>query len=151
MDYSITREIMYTARQSQLCIGVQMEKYGITAAEEPFFMAIQKHIGATQEELTSLVGVDKALTTRVISSLEKKGYLIRRQDEKDRRQNRVYATQKALNIGGMVKAELLQLNDEILRGISKEDRIILYHSLLIMEENLKRLKNQERGESKYEN
>lgn len=146
MGGSITKHLIYTARQSQLCIGSRMEKYGITAAEEPFFMAIQSHQGAAQELLTSLVGVDKAATTRAISSLEAKGYLIRMQDEKDHRQKRIYATKKALNIGTEVQEELLHLNDEILSGIPKEDQEFLYRTLLKMEENLKIIKKEERSE-----
>lgn len=144
MDKSITKQLIYIARRSQLCIGGRMEQYGITAAEEPFFMAVQKHAGATQEELTSLVGVDKAATTRVLSSLEKKGYLTRRRDEADRRQNRIYAAGKALEIGPQVQEELLALNGEILNGISQEDQAVLYRALLQMEENLKTIKKRKK-------
>lgn len=146
MDKSITKQVIYTARQGQICIGSRMGKYGITAAEEPFFMAIQKHEGATQEVLTSLVGVDKAATTRAICSLERKGYLTRQQDEKDRRQNRIYATEKALNIGTEVRQELMRLNDEIMNGISEEDQIVMYRALLKMKENLEAIKRKERSE-----
>lgn len=146
MDKSITKHVIYTARQGQLCIGSRMAKYGITAAEEPFFMAVQKHDGATQEVLTSLVGVDKAATTRAISSLEKKGYLTRRQDEKDRRQNHIYATARAMNIKTEVQDELMRLNDEIMNGISEEEQIILYQALLKMEKNLEAIKRKEREE-----
>lgn len=148
MDQSITKQIIYTARQSQLCIGSRMEKYGITAAEEPFFMAIQKHRGATQETLTLLVGVDKAATARALSSLEKKGYLTRQQDEQDHRKNRVYATQKALALGEEVRGALLHLNEEVMNGISEEEQNRMYQILLKMEENLKKMR--ERKEKGYE-
>lgn len=151
MGISITKQVIYTARQSQLCVGSRMEKYGITAAEEPFFMAVQSHEGATQEVLTSLVGVDKAATTRAIDSLEKKGYVVRQKDEKDRRQKRIYATEKASAIAQAVREELLHLNDEILNGISEEDQMIFYRTLLKMQENLKIIRREERSEGIYEN
>lgn len=150
MNKSITKHVIYTARQSQLCIGSRMEKFGITAAEEPFFMAIQKHRGATQDELTVLVGVDKAATTRALSSLEKKGYLTRRRDEKDRRQNRIYATERALETGPEVLEELLRLNGELLDGIPEEEQRILYRALLRMEQNLGTIKKREREEQNHE-
>lgn len=140
MKNSITKRVIYVARKSQLCIGSRLEKYGITAAEEPFFMAIQYYEGATQEELTALVGVDKAATTRAVRSLEEKGFLTREQDEKDRRQYRVYATKKALDIGEAVHEELLGLNEELLRGISSEEQKILQRALQQMETNLKSMK-----------
>ena len=46
-------------------------------------MAINSHDGAAQEELTAFVGGDKAMTTRVIHSLESKGLVKRVQDAKD--------------------------------------------------------------------
>lgn len=146
MSDSITKQLIFTARQSQLCIGSRMGKYGITAAEEPFFMAIQRHEGASQETLTALVGVDKAATTRALCSLEKKGYLTRRQDENDHRQKRIYATKKARAIAAEVQEELLRLNAEILRGISREEQELLHHAFLKMEENLRMIKNGERSE-----
>lgn len=146
MGESITKHMIYTARQCQLCIGGRLGKYGITAAEEPFFMAIQSHIGAVQEELTALVGVDKAATTRALCSLEQKGYLTRQQDERDHRQKRIYATEKALRLGGEVREELLCLNEEILNGIPEESRMLLYQAFLKMEENLKSIRRGEKSD-----
>lgn len=136
MKDSITKHLIFVARKAQLRIGSRLSPFGITAAEEPFFMAIQHHAGATQEELTALVGVDKAATARALASLERKGFLTRRQDEKDRRQNRIYAAPAALALGGRVHAELLDLNRELLDGISEEDQALLYRALQTVERNL---------------
>lgn len=136
MKDSITKHLIFTARKAQLRIGARLAPFGLTAAEEPFFMAIQHHTGATQEELTALVGVDKAATARALASLERKGFLTRKQDEKDRRQNRIYATPAALALGGAVHDELLRLNQELLRGISGEEQALLCRALLAMERNL---------------
>lgn len=43
-----------------------------------------------QEELSSYLSIDGANTTRAIKKLEKEGYVIRKQDEKDRRVKRIY-------------------------------------------------------------
>lgn len=136
MKDSITKHLIFVARKAQLRISSRLSPFGITAAEEPFFMAIQHHAGATQEELTALVGVDKAATARALASLERKGFLTRRQDEKDRRQNRIYASPAALALGGRVHAELLDLNRELLDGISEEDQALLYRALQTVERNL---------------
>lgn len=70
-----TRDLLRVSRRAQICVGKVVKKYGISAAEEPFFMAVSFNDGSTQEKLTSIVGVDKAMTTRVISSLEKRDWL----------------------------------------------------------------------------
>lgn len=94
MKRPMGRMITLLGRKSQRCIGEALRKHGLTAAEEPFFMSLQHHDGATQEELTALVCVDKAATARAVKSLEDKGILFRTQDEHDRRQNRVCLTEK---------------------------------------------------------
>lgn len=140
MEGSITKRIIFMARRMQLCIGYRLSKFGITAAEEPFFMAIQHNAGATQEDLTLLVGVDKAATTRAIRSLENKGYLVRKQDETDRRQKRVYPTEAVWQIGDALHNELLCLNSELVKGLSQEHLIVLAEALSVIEKNLDTMK-----------
>lgn len=140
MEGSITKRIFFMARRMQLCIGERLSKFQITAAEEPFFMAIQHNAGATQEDLTAFVGVDKAATARAIRSLESKGYLVRKQDETDRRQNRVYPTDAVWKIGDALHNELLCLNAELVKGLSEEQMQVLSEALFVIEENLNGMK-----------
>jgi len=102
-------------------------------------MAFQNHEGVTQEELSSIVCVDKAATARTVKSLEKKGYLLRIHDEKDKRQNRVYPTEKAKEIGQEVRAELMKFSKLLTRNIKEEDLDRLYSFLLQMEENMNKI------------
>lgn len=124
------------ARKCQGTVGSALRQYDITAAEEPFLMALLHHEGLTQEELTAIVGVDKAATARAVKALEEKGYLTRVQDARDKRQNRVYATCRAEEVGPAVREELMQMNETLTRGFSEEE-VALAHALLKrMEENL---------------
>lgn len=148
MDKSMTRMITLLARKSQGCIGEVISPYNLTIAEQPFFMAIQKHSGITQEELTSLVGVDKAATARAVKSLEQKGFLTRQQDKKDKRQNRIYPTEKTLELGPEVKKQLLQLNDRITEGIAPQEAEIAFQALIKMEQNFSKIKQTDRKEAK---
>lgn len=141
MDTSIARMITLLARKSQSYIGSALSKYNITAAEQPFFMAIQHHKGITQEELTALVCVDKAATARAVKSLEEKGFLVRVQDEQDRRQNRIYSTDTAAQLAEDVRSELLRFNELLTQGITPEEIDILFTGLQKMEKNFADLSN----------
>ena len=132
------RDLLHVSRKAQTCVGSVVRKYHITIAEEPFFMAIRSHDGATQEELTALVGVDKAMTTRVIHSLEHKGLVKRVQDEKDKRQNRIYKTEKADEISESVRNDLLRLNQSFTEGISRKDMESFMRTLAVLDENISR-------------
>lgn len=137
--------ITLLARRSQFYIGNILKKYDLSVAEQPFFMTLQQYEGITQEELTALVCVDKAVTTRVVRSMEEKGYLVRIQDEKDRRQNRIYPTDKARELGPKVKAELLRFNGQLTEGFDDQSLEQLYDSLLKIEENLKNIQTGKNG------
>lgn len=140
MNRSTLRMITLLARKSQMYIGVILKKkYNITAAEQPFFMALQRCEGVTQEELTAMVCVDKAVTTRVVRSLEEKGYLTRVRDTQDRRQNRIYPTTLTRELGTAVQKDLLMFNDAVMQGISGEELEVIQKALIKMEANLAEL------------
>lgn len=132
----MARMITLLGRKSQSCIGNELRKYHITAAEQPFFMALQRHPGVTQEALTAIVCVDKAATARAVKSMEEKGYLTRVQDPQDRRQNRIYPTETAKQLEDAVRDTLHHFNDLLTQGIDAQSLDIVSAALLKMEENL---------------
>lgn len=107
-------------------------------------MAINSHDGATQEELTALVGVDKAMTTRVIHSLESKGLVKRVQDTKDKRQNKIYKTDKVNEIREIVLKDLLHLNQIFAAGIGNDDLDIFMRTLAVLEKNISNFLKEEK-------
>lgn len=139
MDYSIGRVMTRLARKSRIYIGSALDKYDLTAAEQPFFMALQHYEGITQEELTAIVCVDKAATARAVKSLESKGFLVRVQDGRDRRQNRIYPTDKAKQLEASVKRELLRFNALLTEGIDPQSLDLVHTALIMMENNLKNI------------
>lgn len=148
-SFTITRLITLLARKSQEWITEVLKDYGITAAEQPFFMAVEHSDGMTQEELTAIVSVDKAATTRAVRSLEEKGYLTRRQDTKDRRKNLIYPTKKTHELFPEVQETLLALNDQITEGLSEAERNVICRAMLLMMQNFEKM-SEEGREKRYE-
>lgn len=150
MEQNIARTLSFLSRKSQAYIGCALSKYNLTAAEQPFFMALQRYEGVTQEELTALVCVDKAATARAVRSLEEKGFLIRVQDKQDRRQNRIYPTDAARRLGPAVKGELLRFNALLTQGIDPAGLDAARAALRQMEENISRASAGGRAASRQE-
>ena len=140
----LSRDLLRVSRKAQICVGAVVKKYNITVAEESFFMAINSHDGATQEELTALVGVDKAMTTRVIHSLESKGLVKRVQDTKDKRQNKIYKTDKVNEIREIVLKDLLHLNQIFTARIGNDDLDIFMRTLAVLEKNISNFLKEEK-------
>ena len=82
--------------------------------------------------------MDKSATARVVKSMEEKGFLIRVQDDADRRQNLLFPTDKAKAIAADVKAALDRFNELLTDGISPEESAALRGTLLKMVVNLNR-------------
>lgn len=137
MANCVGRVLTRLARKCQIAVGNALQQYNLTAAEEPFLMSVLNNEGLTQEELTAYVGVDKAAASRTARSLEEKGFLVRVQDPKDKRQNRVYPTDKAREVGPKVRKELYKINLALTEDLTQEEDDQVYHLLVRIEENFK--------------
>ena len=137
MANCVGRVLTRLARKCQIAVGNALQQYNLTAAEEPFLMSVLNNEGLTQEELTAYVGVDKAAASRTVRSLEEKGFLSRVQDPKDKRQNRVYPTDKAREVGPKVRKELYKINLALTEALTQEEDDQVYHLLVRIEENFK--------------
>lgn len=119
--YPTTKTLLKTSRRAQACIGKIVQKHGVSIAEHPFVMTIKFNDGLTQDELSDMIGVDRALTTRVVQSLEKKGLVRKEPDVKDKRFNHIYATDLLHQLADKIVPELLSFNDAAMDGISDEE------------------------------
>ena len=137
MANCVGRVLTRLARKCQIAVGNALQQYNLTAAEEPFLMSVLNNEGLTQEELTAYVGVDKAAASRTVRSLVEKGFLFRVQDPKDKRQNRVYPTDKAKEIGPLVRKELYKINLALSADLSQEEDDQVYHLLVRIDEHFK--------------
>ncbi len=136
MTKSLGKMIALVSRHLWVHVSDALKPFNLTAGEEPFFMALLKNDGIMQEELTKIVCVDKAVTARVMKSLEEKGFIRRVQDENDRRQKRIYLMDDAKNLEQPIINALLSVNEKMTKGIPDKDYNIAYNSLLKIDENL---------------
>lgn len=83
------------------------------------------HDGAPQQELVDALCIDAKNVVLLLNELEDSGHLIRRRDAEDRRRHRVFITdsgRQVLEHAGRAQAEI---EDEVLRALSPEDRASL--------------------------
>ena len=93
-----------------------------------------------QNMICSMSSKDKTTVTRIIKGLEKKGYIIRKQDDEDRRKYHIYLTEK----GDRSKNELIPLANEIIevteKNLNEQEINTLKELLTKIYENLKEYK-----------
>lgn len=91
----------------------------------------------TQKDLGDLIGQDKTSMVRTIDYLSKKGYVVRTQNEHDRREYFIELTAKAHNALPDIKKAFETANKNALKGINKEQLACLKNCLDTIEKNLK--------------
>lgn len=91
--------------------------FDVTFLQAFMLKTIFNNNGLTVGELCDIEEKDKANVTRMLDSLEKKGYVNRLSDELDKRTIRVYYTKKGKLLSSSMRAVLHRERDRIFEGI----------------------------------
>ena len=92
-DYvNVGRWFSILHRRSQLFIVEACQELDLTFSEYSMLVRIFDHEGAKQDELASMLYLDKAVVTRTVNLLQEKGFIYRKPDERDRRVRHIYLT-----------------------------------------------------------
>ncbi len=93
-EIDIAKFVGILNRKFQAYINYSFKDIDISFSEYIFLLNLYDNEGINQEELSTMLFIDKAATTRVIQSLEKKGFLKRKPCDKDKRAKKIYFTEK---------------------------------------------------------
>lgn len=89
------RKITKINREVSRLTAKVIKNSGVGTAEIDFIHVVRKNPGITQKRLGDILSADKGAVARQAVNLEKKGYIIRRQNPRDGRSQVLYATEKA--------------------------------------------------------
>jgi len=93
----------------------------------------------SQQKLADTMGKDKNSVTKLTDALERKGFVIRKRDENDRRSNILVLTDKAQEMKLEAKETGITMLDKILEGIEEKDLQNFLDTLQKMSENMSRI------------
>ncbi len=82
-------------RRGQAIITVACEQLDISYSEYVILLRLFEAEGRTQDELADFLCLDKAVITRMVKELEKKGLVRREKDLRDKRMKHLYVTDLA--------------------------------------------------------
>ena len=85
--------------------------------------------GKNQEDLSKILKIDKGTTARAIKKLEEEGYVRREKDNLDKRANKVFLTEKGMDIKEDIYKILSQWESIISQSLEKEERILMINLL----------------------
>lgn len=91
----IGKEISILFRQLNLYFNRELSDISISATELLYLSSLYTKDGITQDDLAQEYSVDKAAVTRTVQLMEKKGLIVRKTDNADKRAKKLFLTQKA--------------------------------------------------------
>jgi MarR family transcriptional regulator for hemolysin len=131
------KEILRSARQ---IINAELEPLKLSGAEgDILFILLTGSNNFQQEQLAEQLDIGKAAVSRVIDSLESKGYVTRVRQNEDRRAYRVSLTDKAFSVGADIKGIYDRLYMLVRKGIADEEFIHIESLLSRVAANLQSL------------
>jgi len=90
----------------------------------------------SQQKLADTMRKDKNSVTKLTDALERKGFVVRKRDEKDRRSNILMLTDKAQEAKLEAKETGISMLDKILEGIEEKDLQNFLETLQKMSKNM---------------
>lgn len=109
-------------RMNQNALAGPLAGIGIARGTLPFVMEALCREGVNQEEISRSLTIDRAATARALQQLEKDGLVERVEDSRDRRQKRVYATDRSRELSADILAILNRQRETLFAGFDDEER-----------------------------
>lgn len=97
----------------------------------------------SQIQLAKAIGIEQPSLVRTLDQLEYKGLIVRSTCAEDRRAKRISLTEQAAPIIEQLESVILQSRNDILQGLSSEDRQQLKSLISRLEENIVEIQKNE--------
>lgn len=119
-------------------IADEMDRRGlqITQAQAMLLRRLWLQDGPIQNDLAWITFRDKTSLARLITKMEKKGYVRREQDSMDGRAKRVFITESGRELARAINKVLSDMSERFSRGICPNDLTVMMRTLESIQKNL---------------
>ena len=131
-------------------LDLRLAPLGINSSQHMYLLKVCDQPGILQESFINSFYVHPSNIVRMIATLEKNGFLIRKPWEKDKRTWCLYPTQRALDIAGQIRTACQETETALTAGLSAEERELLAGMLFRTGKQLARQLNIERMEDEFD-
>ncbi|OFI06777.1 organic hydroperoxide resistance transcriptional regulator [Clostridium acetireducens DSM 10703] len=113
-----------------------LEKYNITNSQIAVLAILWREDGLTQKEIGDKIQIRPASLTGLVNSLLDKKLILRKLDEKDARNKRLYLTEEGAKLKSVSLEIINKLEETLVKGFSKEEKQLLIYWLKKIYNNL---------------
>ncbi|MGA2554249.1 MAG: MarR family transcriptional regulator [Smithella sp.] len=97
--------------------------YDLTPEQWAVLFRVQEQEGINQIQLSEKTFKDRHNITRILKQLDKRGYIEKRNDENDKRANRIYLSPSGRSLYKNIKPLVLQHRKRICKGFNAKDML----------------------------
>jgi MarR family transcriptional regulator for hemolysin len=113
------------------------ERVGVTFGQWKVIVMLVNENGSTQKEIADRLGLEGPTLIPIIDKMEEERLVVRKVDPADRRNNRIYRTEKADELWDRMIECALKIREVSLRGIPEQDVNVMRKVLEKISQNLK--------------
>ena len=117
-------------------VSEYLSTHNLYVGQEMLLKCLWNQDGLSQKEIADLMGIQAATATRMVIRMERSGFVQRKTDPEDERVSRVYLTDIGRNLQHAVEEGWLSIEQQILKGFSLEERLLLRRYLEQIYKNL---------------
>lgn len=117
----------------------EMEEFNLKSSHVSCLYYLYKSDKLTAKELCDICREDKANVSRAIKYLEQSGYVVCNSKAQKRYQSVLVLTELGQSTGKRIAEKIDRILERVSSGISEEHRAIMYESLLAINDNLRKL------------
>ena len=123
LSKEIAVELNLTGCRLKQFIAAKLRQVEVPLTPEQFILIdlLWNQGSMSQQQLADQVQKDKNSVTKLVDALERKGFVVRKQNRQDRRSNTLVLTEKAEALKHGAKQKGISILDEMLVGISEEE------------------------------
>lgn len=126
------RALTFLFRNRKKFMGEKLREYDFTGAMYMILLHVHRHPGASQDSIANHMYLEKCTVARRTKKLEELGCLYRETDPSDRRQNKLYLTEKGEELAPVIRSYLAQWGEGVAAGLTEEEKGTLLRLLTKM-------------------
>lgn len=124
------RTLTYLMRSRKRFMGEKLREYGFSGGMYMILLHVDRHPGLSQDSIATHLYLDKCSVARKAKKLEELGCLRRETDPNDRRQNKLFLTEKGKLLAPTIRKYLGQWGDEVTAGLTGDEKETLITLLM---------------------
>ena len=133
---SVGKWISIIHRQTQIYLNKELKKYDLNSSEYIYLINLfGRKEGINQKQLSDMILIDDALTTRAMKSLEMKGYIKREKNTKDKRSFNITLTNKGIEKVPLIHKVLNNWTAIISENIDEKEIEYIIGKLMTISDN----------------